>query len=223
MTSDSRATAAYIAPFAAYVGLMAVGRALGLPPQVDFPLRFAVAVLLILLVSQPYLSLRPTRPLASVLLGIGVFVVWVGPDLLFPGYRHHWLFENAFLGKAEASIAPELRGNIPFLALRATSSFLAVPILEELFWRGWLMRWIIKPSFLEVPLGTYAASAFWITAVLFASEHGPYWEVGLAAGILYNWWAIRTKCLADCILAHAVTNAILSAYVLFRGEWQYWL
>ena len=74
-----------------------------------------------------------------------------------------------------------------------------------------------------MPLGTYSASAFWIVAVLFASEHGPYWEVGLAAGILYNWWLIRTKNLADCILAHAVTNAILSAYVLLADQWQYWL
>jgi CAAX prenyl protease-like protein len=217
-----RATVAYVAPFAAYVGLMAIGRAVGLPPQIDFALRAVVCGLLILLVSRPYLSLRPSRPLASILLGIAVFLVWIGPDVLF-GYRHHWLFENSLFGKAEASITSDLRQNASFLALRGAISCLLVPILEELFWRGWLMRWLIKPSFLEVPLGTYTASAFWITAVIFASEHGPYWEVGLAAGVLYNWWAIRTRCLADCILAHAVTNAILSAYVLFTGEWQYWL
>ena len=60
-------------------------------------------------------------------------------------------------------------------------------------------------------------------ALLFASEHGPYWDVGLAAGILYNWWMIRTKSLEDCILSHAVTNACLAAYVLTRHQWQYWL
>jgi len=222
LTSEQRATAAYLAPFAAYVGLMAVDHALGLPPQVDFLLRFTVAALLILTVSRPYFSLRPSRPLASIGIGIAVFLVWIGPDVLF-GYRHFWLFENSLFGKAEATIAPALRTNVPFLALRAASSFLLVPILEELFWRGWMMRWLIKPAFLEIKFGTYQASAFWIVAVLFASEHGPYWEVGLAAGILYNWWAIRTKCIADCILAHAVTNAILSGYVLFTGQWQYWL
>ena len=77
--------------------------------------------------------------------------------------------------------------------------------------------------FLKVPLGTYAASAFWIVAVLFASEHGPYWDVGLVAGLLYNWWMIRTKSLGDCILAHGVTNALLSGYVLATGKWEYWL
>jgi len=47
--------------------------------------------------------------------------------------------------------------------------------------------------------------------------------VGLAAGIVYNWWIVHTRNLADCILAHAVTNAVLSVYVLFTDQWQYWL
>ena len=98
-----------------------------------------------------------------------------------------------------------------------------VPILEELFWRGWLLRWMIHQEFTKVQIGAYTASAFWTVALLFASEHGPYWEVGLAAGLIYNWWLIRTKNLADCIVAHAVTNGALSAYVLLTGNWQYWL
>ena len=97
------------------------------------------------------------------------------------------------------------------MVLRTVSSALLVPILEELFWRGWLMRWLIDHDFLKVPLGKLSHlphSGWW--RVLFASEHGPYWEVGLAAGIIYNWWIVRTRNLADCILAHAVTNALLA-------------
>ena len=63
-------------------------------------------------------------------------------------------------------------------------------------------------------MGTWSAQAFWIVALLFASEHGPYWDVGLAAGALYNWWMLRTRSLGDLIVAHAVTNACLSAYVV---------
>lgn len=201
---------------------MALERAAGLPAQIFFPLRFAVVALLIFAVSRPFFTLRPTYPVATVALGIAVFAIWIAPDLLF-GYRHFWLFENSITGKAQASIGEGLRHNAPFLALRAMSSFLLVPILEELFWRGWMMRWLIRPEFQKVAFGTYAPMAFWAVAALFAAEHGPYWEVGLAAGILYNWWAVRTRNIADCILAHAVTNAILSAYVLIWGRWEYWL
>ena len=85
------------------------------------------------------------------------------------------------------------------------------------------MRWLVDKKFQWVALGTYSPLAFWTVAVLFASEHGPYWEVGLFAGIIYNWWMIRTKSLADCIVAHAVTNGMLSIYILAAGQWQYWL
>lgn len=201
---------------------MGLERAAGVPPQYGLPIRIAVVTALILALSRPFFSLRPSRPVATILLGIAVFLIWIGPDFLFH-YRHFWLFENAVTGKAESSLSEALRHNAPFLGLRAGASFLLVPILEELFWRGWMMRWLINPEFGKIPFGTYAPMAFWVTAGLFASEHGPYWEVGLAAGILYNWWAIRTRNIADCILAHAVTNAILSAYVLLAGQWQYWL
>ena len=92
-----------------------------------------------------------------------------------------------------------------------------------LFWRAWLPRWIDRAKdFREVPLGQYSRAAFWLTAILFASEHGALWDVGLAAGLLYNWWMRRTRSLGDLILAHAVTNACLSVYVLTRGRWEYW-
>ena len=177
---------------------------------------------LLALFSRPYLSFRPTAPAASIGVGIAVFLIWVGPDLLF-GYRHSWPFENLLMGSAVTSIPPEVRANLLFLAVRVLGTSILVPIVEELFWRGWLMRWLIDQNFLTVRIGTYAPSAFWIVALLFASEHGSFWEVGLAAGIIYNWWVIRTKNLADCMLAHLVTNAILAAYVIAAGQWQYWL
>jgi CAAX prenyl protease-like protein len=168
-------------------------------------------------------DLKVSSIIGSVVLGIAVFLIWIGPDLLFEGYRRHWLFENSVMGAAESSLSEAARNNLLFLVLRSTRAAILVPVIEELFWRGWLMRWIVDSNFKRVSLGAYTPAAFWITALLFASEHGPYWEVGLAAGILYNWWMVRTKRLGDCILAHAVTNAALSAYVIFAGKWEYWM
>jgi CAAX prenyl protease-like protein len=211
-------TLAFITPFLIYAGMIAFP----LSPGVLFPLRCVIVLAVLVFVSRPYVSLRPSRPLASAAVGIFVFVIWVAPDLLFQ-YRHHWLFENSITGHAASSLSPALRGNVLFLAVRVLSSVALVPVLEELFWRGWLMRWWIDRNFLAVRLGTYQTAAFWVVAVLFASEHGPYWEVGLLAGIAYNLWLIRTGNLADCILAHAATNGTLAAYVLAAGQWQYWL
>lgn len=213
-------TAGYIAPFVIYVAMMA----LPLSPEVLFPVRFVIVLAAILLFSRPYFSLKPSHTLSSIFVGLAVFLIWIGPDAIFgPAYRHFWLFENPFLGHAGSSLPPAAQRNPLFLSIRVLSSVALVPVLEELFWRGWLMRWLINREFLKIPLGAYQAGAFWIVALLFASEHGPYWEVGLLTGIVYNFWIIRTRNLADCILAHSITNGALAVYVLSAGQWQYWL
>ena len=220
--SGRRATLAYTAPFVAFIGSIGLEQLIRLPPSIAYPLRFSLALLALLVFSRPVISLKSFSAWYSVAIGIAVFVIWISPDVLF-GYRRHWLFANAFTGSAVSSLPDALKHNPAFLALRALSSTALVPIIEELFWRGWLMRWLIHKDFRKAPLGAYQGSAFWIAAALFASEHGPYWEVGLAAGIIYNWWMVRTKSLGDCILAHAVTNGILAVYVVATAHWEYWL
>ena len=169
------------------------------------------------------LDFRVVNWAGSGAVGLAIFALWIAPDLLFPGYRHSILFENAVTGKIGRSFGPGALADPLVLGLRGLRAVVIVPIVEELFWRGWLMRWLIEPKFENVRLGTYTAASFWVVAVLFASEHGPYWDVGLAAGILFNLWMIRTRSLGDLILSHAVANLSLSAYVIAAGKWEYWL
>ncbi len=191
---------------------------------VPAPVRFVISMAAIVAVSREALRGRPSRPFLSILLGAVVFAIWVGPDVLFPAWRQTILFNNAVVGHPAGNTPPASKNDPVFLLFRIAISVIAVPILEELFWRGWLMRWLIDSEHFErVPLGKYAPAAFWIVALLFASEHGPFWDVGLITGAIYNWWMVRTRNLWDCIVAHAVTNAILAAWVVFAGQWQYWL
>ncbi len=213
----------YVAPFAVFAAFLVVHRAIPVPEGLLYLARFVSVALCLALFSRRVIPVRPARPWSSIGLGVAVFAVWIGPDLLWPAYRAHWLFSNPVTGTSSSTISAALRVNMAFIAMRSTSSIVLVPLLEELFWRGWMMRWLIHHDFLRVPVGKYGREAFWVVALLFASEHGPYWEVGLLAGVAYNWWAVRTRNLADCILSHAVTNACLSAYVIATGNWQYWL
>lgn len=212
----------YILPYALLLGFLALHTVWAAPPAFDYLARDVIVGGALLAYSRPVIQLRPRVALASIAIGVLVFVIWIAPDLLFPHYRQHWLFRNALTG-AVPILPPAVPGSPWLLFLRVIRAVVVVPIAEELFWRAWLMRWLISPQFEKVPLGTWAAGAFWITALLFASEHGPYWDVGLAAGIIYNWWMIRTKSLADCILAHAVTNGVLCAWVMLTHSWQYWM
>ncbi len=213
----------YVAPFAAFMVFIALKGVLplgGLAGQIAW---IAVVAAVLALFSRSLLDFRLRAPLGTLALGTIVFAIWIAPDALIPGYRAHWLFQNSITGTLTSSLSAELRENIAILVLRSVRAILIVPIVEELFWRGWLMRWLINPDFEKVQLGAYTPLAFWATAVLFASEHGPFWEVGLIAGAAYNWWMMRTRSLGDCIVAHALTNGLLCAYVVATGKWEYWL
>jgi CAAX prenyl protease-like protein len=210
----------YVLPFLIFIALLALQQVVPVPAW----LRFLISIAAILMVSRPALSGVPSKPLLSILVGIAVFVIWIAPDLISPVWHHSILFDNAVVGHPAGNTPPASKNDPVFLLFRIAISVIAVPVLEELFWRGWLMRWLIDSyHFEKVPLGAYAPSAFWFTALLFASEHGSFWDVGFLAGIVFNWWMIRTRNLWDCILAHAVTNGLLAAYVIGAGQWQYWL
>lgn len=213
----------YVAPFAVFIAFLVLRSVYPLPELADQIVRVAVVGAVLIFVARPVIDLRAPNWLLSILLGAGVFVLWIGPDLIFPGYRHHWLFENSLLGSSHGLLSAAGQTQPLVLALRAIRAVVIVPIVEELFWRAWLMRWIVEPNFERIALGTFSPLAFGAVALLFASEHGQYWDVGLLTGIIYNAWMVRSKSLGDLILTHAVTNACLSAYVIFAGKWEYWL
>jgi CAAX prenyl protease-like protein len=213
----------YVAPFLLFLGLLALHSVVPIPDPADQVLRVVVMAAALWFFSRNVIDLRAPNWVLSILIGVAVFAIWIAPDLLIPGYRQHWLFQNAILGSAKSTLSTVGRAQPMVLALRTVRAAVIVPIVEELFWRAWLMRWIIDADFEKVPLGKYTPFSFWVVAVLFATEHGSYWEVGLIAGVVYNWWMVRTRSLGDLILTHAVTNACLSAYVIWAGKWEYWL
>jgi hypothetical protein len=185
-------------------------------------LRDLVLVAAIVGFSRRVLPTRAPHWIGSVGVGLAVFALWILPDTLVPEWRSHWLLQNGVTGRLKTSIPPAELTPL-MLALRTARAALLVPVLEELFWRGWLPRWVQDTRFERVPLGRYTPFAFWATAALFAAEHGPFWEVGLAAGVVYNWWMRRTRSLGDLILAHGVTNLVLSLWVIGRQDWKFWM
>ena len=213
----------YILPFAVFLGFLGIRGILPFGAGWEYPIRVITVTAVLLGVSRPVIRLKPRHAARSVGLGLAVFAIWIAPDLLWPAYRGHWLFQNPLTGSARSSLPDGTVTDLLFLTFRIAGTAILVPIIEELFWRAWLMRYLISPDFRNVRLGAYTTMSFWLTALLFASEHGPYWDVGLLAGIAYGWWMIRTRSLADCIVAHAVTNLALAIYVLGSGRWEYWL
>ena len=148
------------------------------------------------------------------LIGFAVFVIWVLPEAL-SGQRH------ASLLTFSEFQSPVWAATLIFF--RIAGSALVIPFVEEIFWRSFFMRYLIKTDFLNVPLGNYAPFSFWATALAFSSSHAVWqWPVAFIAGILYGGYLVKTKNLKGCILAHGTTNFCLAIYVLLTKQWQFW-
>lgn len=218
-------TIEWVGPFAVFMAWLALDKYLPIENPVKEVVRDVVILAAILGFSRRLLrgyAMRAPHWIGSVVLGVAVCALWVLPDVLIPGWRGHWLFQNDITGRITTSIPP---GELTplMLALRTMRAALLVPILEELFWRGWLPRWLQNTDVDRVRLGQYTTFAFVATALLFGAEHGPFWEVGILAGLAYNWWMRRTRSLGDLILAHSVTNLALSLYVIGTRDWRFWM
>lgn len=155
----------------------------------------------------------------ATVIGIAVFVMWVGLDPYYPK-----------LGISKAvpeNSNPNLvfGGHSPlawfFLLVHIFGMTVVVPPLEEVFYRSFLYRFIAKPDFLEVPLNKFLPLPFFATAIVFGFEHSQ-WLAGILCGFAYQWLVLRKNRLGDAITAHAITNFLLGAYIVWRGAWNFW-
>ena len=146
--------------------------------------------------------------------GLLVLIIWIVPEQYLFQVGQGAGFNPYALGSSQAAA-------IGLIAVRLIGSSVVVPIMEELFWRSFILRYLINPDFRSVPLGTFTWFSFIGVAVLFGLEHHRI-IVGIIAGLLYGLLLIYQKNLKGVILAHAVTNFGLGIYVLVTGNWMFW-
>jgi len=219
-TTDSTPTFQYWIPMVVF-GALTVAE--GYLPLSMYPAAYivkAIAVTACLLVFRAPLadiridlSMRLLVP--SILIGLVVCAAWIGIDKYVP-YPH--------LGERTAFDPTTLRSSAwwaPFLAVRFYGLVLMVPVMEEVFWRSFLLRYLTNANFRQLPVGTFSTSALMIMLAASALAH-PEWLVAIMASLAYALWLRRTRSLFGAIVAHAVTNATLGAYVLVTEDWQYW-
>lgn len=216
----------FVAPFALFVGLLALEPALAdlfagaFDPRWLYGIRCAATAALLLALWPRYARLPGVRDArrtgagawaAAVVVGVAVLAVWVLLD------------EPPFVLGAGDGFDPRVGGRVAFgfAATRLAGAALVVPLTEELFWRSFLMRWLEDPAFLDVAPSRVGWKALALTSAIFALEH-RLWLAGLIAGVAYGELYRRTESLRLTVLAHAVTNGLLGAFVLATGRWEFW-
>lgn len=108
-----------------------------------------------------------------------------------------------------------------FVAVRLWGLVVLVPLIEELFWRGFLARWLIEPNWQHVPLGVFSVGSFLIVVALFTLAH-PEWLAAACYCAMLNGLLMWKRDLWNCVVAHAVSNLLLSIYILSTASWELW-
>jgi CAAX prenyl protease-like protein len=181
-----------------------------------YPVKITAVVLLLAVFWRQYTelhrpSLGPATALVALAAGMFMFVLWI--SLSAP-----WMV----LGAAQG-FDPHTGGQIDWLlvALRLCGAVLVVPIMEELFWRSFLLRSITAADFERVDPARIGFKAVLVSVTLFGFEH-HLWLAGIAAGAVFTFLYVHYRTLWSPILAHALTNAALGAWIVATGNWTFW-
>jgi CAAX prenyl protease-like protein len=166
---------------------------------------------------RPLVSeLRFTFSWEAILTGVAIFVIWVGLDGHYPKLGQPgapWNPFKYFVGNSSLAWA--------IVLVRLVGASLVVPPLEEVFYRSFLYRYLIKADFLAVPLSQFRGLPFLIASVVFAFEHHE-WLAGLLCGFAFQGLVCWKGRLSDAIAAHALTNCLLGLWVIWKGAWGFW-
>lgn len=203
----------YVFPFALFAVCIYSGPIFNIPQGIMYPIKTVlVASSLIYFWNAYKQEIRFSFSWLPVIAGILVFFIWILPEGMYPQ-----------IGNSEFNpyIHASGYGVHVVIAFRLLGAILVVPLMEELFWRSFALRFAIKSDFKSVPLGQFSWFSFIFISILFGIEH-QRWLVGIFAGMIYSGVLYRRKNLFDPILSHAITNSLLGMYVLSTHQWSFW-
>jgi CAAX prenyl protease-like protein len=164
--------------------------------------------------------------LAAVVIGLVGIALWIGlcrlnleakmapylPLILQPKTR-------AGFDPLEGIASPV--GRWAFVTFRIAGLAVLVPVAEELFWRGFLARWLVSSDWQSEPLGRFTPQSFALVTLFFTLVH-PEWVAAAAYCVLLNGLIYWKRDLWNCVVAHGVSNLVLAFYILSRGAWELW-
>ena len=174
---------------------------------------FCAAALIWFRKSYDFSGITGGKLLIGVVAGLIVFGLWVAPQEVL----HRAARTEGFDPGVVPGLTPWM------LAARFSRLVIIVPLVEEIFWRGFLLRYLMREDFTSLPFGSSNRFSFWAVVVAFSIVHAKEdWPAAFLTGILFNLVAGRTKSLPACVAAHATANLALGCYICATHQWGFW-
>jgi exosortase E/protease (VPEID-CTERM system) len=217
---ESPAIRAYLLPFLAILVAASVSKLASGTFDWLYPLRFVAAAIALWYFWPELKKLNWRFGWFGLATGVAVFLLWIAPS--WWAHQH-----SASSLRAELwALSPTARW--AWIAFRVAAAVVTVPIAEELAFRGYLARRLISREFDQVSFTGLTALSICLSSVVFGLEHMKNltdWQhlmlgtlAGLAFAAVLRW---RGR-MGDAVVAHALSNLLLAAWVLGFGDWAQW-
>lgn len=191
--------ASCILPFAVFMFSALLAQAFTNAPGAIYPLRVLAMAGILAAFAPLYARLTWRADPVAVVAGGVVAAVWIGVPVdatdATPPYGD---LSGAML--------------IGWFVFRGLGTVALVPIIEELFFRGYL-----EPLLRIRDTLAWRVGAALLVAVAFALLHDR-WAEAFAASLVFSWVSYRRKRVTDAIICHAVANALVYAAALATGN-----
>ncbi len=220
-------TIARVLPFSIYMFFIAVQELLPVlgielsqkQLSILYPLQIGLVTISLIFFKKFYTEinwkelLKLHHTILSIILGSLIILMWINLD------THPFI--TGSLTPFAHNVYQDNNLNLLLILIRFAGAVLIVPLMEELFWRSFLSRYLLNSNFMSIDHGKFTPFTFIATSFLFGIEH-QLWLAGIIAGLIYNYIYHKTGDLSQCILSHAVSNMLLALYVVYGGNWKYW-
>jgi CAAX prenyl protease-like protein len=220
---------AYVLPMLAFLAFTWLGANAAVKARfpgaypISYVTKTVVVAVLLVLFRRHYTKVRWDYWWLGALVGVVGIFQWLGMQL--------WLQQHVafFAPPAPDAVFDPFRdiaspgARLAFLAVRVAGAVLLVPVMEELFWRDFLWRQVLAPNdFKLAGVGEWGWAPFLVVSGAFALVHGNWWLTSIVWALMIGALLVYTRSLGACIIAHAVTNALLAVYVLRTHDWAFW-
>jgi exosortase E/protease (VPEID-CTERM system) len=206
--------AAYLAPLLVMIVASMVTRIFSGGFDALYPIRVLAVGGVIWIYRGDFGVLPHKSSFTAIGLGAVAFLFWI--LLAFP---HQTATYNAAFDASLSRMAGSAAAG--WLIFRIAGAVITAPIAEELAFRGYVLRKLVRAKFETVSYRQMTWVSLIGSSALFAALH-QQWLAAFVAGAIFAAAAYLSGRLSDAIVAHATTNALLALWVVSTHNWNLW-
>lgn len=244
-----RLARAHVVPFSVFMGFMILLQLVGAwigwdhpeapwwrrdPAHFIYPLQTLTCLGLLLHFRGFYrFDWSPRWALAGIAFGALGIAIWLLPTTLYdywgltakPGGILGWIGVDARTKGFDPGVFTDPAAWWAAVIFRFLRAVVVVAFVEEIFWRGFLMRFVCdwEGDYWKQPFGRRSWKSYLIVTALFVLAHSPGDYAGAFVYGSLTWLlCVLSRSLGACVIMHATANFLMGLYIMAYGKYGLW-